>query len=385
MAIYYLASDLDPDRGAALERKLKPAIADLVSIKRIEDIPSSPQHGAANKAYVLLTAFKGGRPLDQLLELIQAHRDRLFFIIVSEEISASDYKRLIRTGSADWAAASAVPQEVLEIISRRRNANPEASGRERPAIVSFLPCAGGVGNTTLAVETAVGLTTEKAATKRSICLVDLDFQNSHVCDHLDIEPRLAIEEISSYPERLDEQLFDIFISRHASGLHVFSAPRGRFDVCALNVAALDMLFSMMSTRYELIVIDFPATWFSWTSQIISGSDGIVVTAVNTIPALRSLAKTVAAVHELQRPAGRLAIAVNRCELGLMGRVMRRHHVEKVVGRDTVFYVREDATVMQCVNTGTPMALAYPSRKSAREIAAIGAFCDGLKSLARVAS
>src|SRR5215468_4855455 len=101
MAIYYLASDLDPDRGAALERKLKPAIADLVSIKRIEDIPSSPQHGAANKAYVLLTAFKGGRPLDQLLELIQAHRDRLFFIIVSEEISASDYKRLIRTGSAD--------------------------------------------------------------------------------------------------------------------------------------------------------------------------------------------------------------------------------------------------------------------------------------------
>ena len=384
MAIYYLASEFDPDRGAALERKFKPAIADIIGIKRIEDIPSGSPQVAGNKNYVLLTAFKGARQLDQLLDLIQAHRERIFFIVVSEEISASDYKRLVRTGSADWVAVSAAPQEVLEIISRGRSGNPEASGGGRPAIVSFLPCAGGVGNTTLAVEAAVGLTAENGTTERNICLVDLDFQNSHVCDHLDIEPRLAIEEISSYPERLDEQLFGIFISRHASGLHVFAAPRSNFDICAVNVTALDMLFNMMSTRYELIVLDLPATWFSWTPQIVAGSDGIVVTAVNTIPALRSLARTVAAVRDAQRPSGRLAIAVNRCELGLMGRVVRRNHVEKVVGRDMVFYVREDATVLQCVNTGTPMALAYPSRKSAREIAAIGAFCDGLKSSTRVA-
>src|SRR5215813_2375163 len=187
MAIYYLGSDLDPDRGAALERKLRTAIADIVSIKRIEDIAPGPLQGPGSKNYVLLTASKGGRQLDQLLDMIQAHRERAFFIIVSEEISASDYKRLVRTGSADWVAASAAPQEVLEIISRRRSGAAETSDRGRPAIVSFLPCAGGVGNTTLAVETAVGLTTEKATGQRNVCLVDLDFQNSHACDHLDIE------------------------------------------------------------------------------------------------------------------------------------------------------------------------------------------------------
>src|SRR5262249_27033315 len=147
MAIYYLASDLDPDRGAALERKLKPVIADIVSIKRIEDIPPGLPQGPGNKNYVLLTALKGARQLDQLLDLITTHRERIFFIIVSEEISASDYKRLVRTGSADWVAASAAPQEVLEIISRRRSGAAETSDRGRPAIVSFLPCAGGVGNT----------------------------------------------------------------------------------------------------------------------------------------------------------------------------------------------------------------------------------------------
>ena len=36
-----------------------------------------------------------------------------------------------------------------------------------------------------------------------VCLIDLDFQSSNVCDYLDIEPRLQIREISADPDRLD--------------------------------------------------------------------------------------------------------------------------------------------------------------------------------------
>ena len=93
----------------------------------------------------------------------------------------------------------------------------------------------------LAVEIGVYLKTNKPTKDRNICIVDLDFQSSHICDHLDIEARFQIDEISSNPERLDSQLFDIFISRHSTGLHVFAAPRRRFDVCNLNLSALDIL------------------------------------------------------------------------------------------------------------------------------------------------
>ena len=37
-------------------------------------------------------------------------------------------------------------------------------------------------------------------------MVDLDFQTSHLCDYLDSEPRLQIDELSNAPERLDDQL-----------------------------------------------------------------------------------------------------------------------------------------------------------------------------------
>src|SRR5262249_7888351 len=147
--------------------------------------------------------------------------DRGFFILISEDIAASDYKRLVRTGGADWVSAAAVPQEVLDIMSRQRSGiDARPASRGEPVVVCFAPSAGGVGNTTLTVEVASYLKSSKPTKHREICIVDLDFQSSHVCDHLDIEPRLQIQEISSSPERLDEQLFDIFVSRHASGLHV---------------------------------------------------------------------------------------------------------------------------------------------------------------------
>src|SRR5262249_60961797 len=184
-------------------------------------------------------------------------------------------------GDAEWVAGDADSKEILEIVARpRRRKNVEhasdASGA-RPAAVSFVPSAGGVGNTTLALEVAVRLKTDKATRERRICIVDLDFQASHVCDYLDLEPRLKIQEILDHPERLDAQLFEIFISRHSSGLHVFAAPRSRLDLCGLNVSALDAFFSLASMRYDLMLIDLPPIWFPWTPQVVSASDGRIWT------------------------------------------------------------------------------------------------------------
>jgi pilus assembly protein CpaE len=227
-------------------------------------------------------------------------------------------------------------------------------------------------------EIGVGLKLQKATKERKICVVDLDFQTSHVCDYLDIEPRLKIQEISDAPGRLDAQLFEVFISRHSSGLDVFAAPRSKFDVCALNVAALDALFGLIAKRYDLILIDLPLTWFAWTADIVANASAVVVTGINTIPCLRQLAGTLAEVREARRDAGKIAIAINRCERTLLGGMARRQHVESVLGREQVFYVGNDSAGMTAsANTGTPLALGGNSSKTAKEIAEIAAFCAAL--------
>jgi pilus assembly protein CpaE len=129
---------------------------------------------------------------------------------------------------------------------------------------------------------------------------------------------------------------------------------------------------MVSARYNLILIDLPATWFSWTSQIVAVSDGILVTGLNTVPGLRQTAEILSCVREIAR--GEVASIVNRCERRLFGNIARRHHIEGAIGNGKIFYVAEEPMALQSINTGAPMAQTRYHRAIGKEIAAIGAFC-----------
>jgi pilus assembly protein CpaE len=382
MAIYLLSADAQGQGTGQLEQRLLAAIPNLIRIRHIDDIlgGAKPSDGPN---YLLLTApSREAADPERLASIAARYRDRIFFVLIADDISASEYKALIRSGGAEWISARADVQEIVDLISRRpvreRTEKAPVVGVDAKRIaISFVPSAGGVGNTTLAVEIGVALKSGKSRRDADICIVDLDFQSSHVCDYLDLEPRLKMQEIAGDPERLDAQLFEIFISRHVSGLHVFAAPRSKTDPCQLNVLALDKLFDMILARYQLIFIDLPLTWFSWTPQILAASDGVIVTGVNSIPGLRQIAETLAAVRD--SAGGEIAIAVNRCQRRLWSGIARRHHVERVLGGENVFYVMEQPAVLESINAGTPMMLAKGTGSIAREISALAAFCAGLKS------
>jgi pilus assembly protein CpaE len=385
MPVYFFSADFDIERVAGIERAIRAAIPDLIRIRHINEIAKNRPDSPHDTSYLLIVALADDRAAYSALIGMARDLANVFPILISDEISATDYKRLARTGNVEWVSATTAPQEILEIISHRRRDAAPRTDRRLPVIASFIPCAGGVGNTTLAVEVATFLKTSKPTAQRNICIVDLDFQTSHVCDHLDIEPRLQIEEVSNNPERLDEQLLDIYVSRHACGLHVFAAPRTKLNYCDLNLSALDALFNMISARYDVIIIDFPTTWFAWTRQIVSGSDGFIVTGLNTVPGLRQLAEMVAIIRDARHPSAPMAVAVNRCERGLLGGIARRHHVEKVLGTEKIFFIHNEPMVLESINTGTPMAISRAARKTSGEIASVARFCADLKSIRTTAA
>ena len=215
--------------------------------------------------------------------------------MVGGDLSARDYKRLIQAGNADWVAESGATQEILDIVARVGAARTGAANQS--IVVSFLPSAGGVGNSTLAIETAIQLVRRKPAKDGKVALVDLDFQTSHVCDYLDVAPKFRIEEIIDEPKRLDDRLLEVFASRHSSGLDVFAAARNPLHGRDLGVEALSALFERMAQHYAFIVVDLPVSAHVWTIPLLIASEGILVTGVNTIPGLRQVAETV------QRRAG----------------------------------------------------------------------------------
>jgi Flp pilus assembly CpaE family ATPase len=387
MPVYLLRSDSAPATRSAVEVGLMAIIPGLIEVSgfdRIFENKSKADAGEPATVLVVAPADDNGY-LDRLIEVAAQYRNEIFLILISEEISATDYKRLVRTGGADWVSTRVGPREVAEIIARRRQLvgnPPPVSSRtapeKQPATVSLIPSAGGVGNATIAIETATCIKTNKATRNRNVCIVDLDFQTSHVCDYLDCEARLHIEEISQTPERLDEHLFESFKTHHKSGIDLFAAPRSKFSPEALNINALDALFSMIAKRYDLILVDFPLTWFPWTSQVIAASDSAVISGINTIPNLRQIAETLRFVRA-SAPNLNIGVVLNRCERAILGGIARRKYVEKVLRGEKLMFLGTYTEATESINMGVPMMLGGSARRLRKDFGAVAEFCAGIRS------
>jgi pilus assembly protein CpaE len=383
-SVYLLQTGSESDEQSAIAERLKAAFANLTPAASLEAILNVGAGSTGERLVVLITAPPGDRSyFDRLVELADRYGEKLYLILIGGEISASDYKRLVRSGSADWVSAPAGAGEVAEIIARLQRGDQAGAiasrpDGNRPVTIAFVPSAGGVGNTTLVIETAALLKADKTA-QRKICIVDLDFQTSHICDYLDSEPRLHIAELSSAPERLDTQLFESFRTRHASGIDVFAAPRSKFSQEHIDINALDALFSMIARRYDLLLMDFPLVWSPWTAQIIAASDAAVITGINTIPCLRQVSETLAQVRASGALALQIAVAINRCERGMLGSIARRKHVEMALRDERLFFVGERPEAVESVNMGVPMTLGTSAGKVRKDFAPLADFCGGVKS------
>jgi pilus assembly protein CpaE len=379
MTIYLTQGGDDETKVDEIEDKLKAAIPDLTRISRVEDIDQRSVNGAERSIVLLIAATLKHANVDELIDVVRHHSRNLFFIVVGGDLSARNYKRLLQSGNADWVAEGGSAQEILEIVGRISAPPRDDVAGDSPVVVSFTPSAGGVGNSTLAIETAIHLVKDKSNKSAKVALVDLDFQSSHVCDYLDIAPKFQFEEIVAAPNRLDDHLLSAFISHHSSGLDVLAASRSRFHARDLSVEALSELFDRMAQRYATIIIDLPLSVHSWTLPLLAASKGILVTGLNTIPGLRQIEETLRALRTEASVTAELRALVNRCEFGLLGSVARGDHVARILGEEKRLLVRNARVAIECVNVGTPISLAHPSDKSVKDIAAIAAFCAGLNA------
>lgn len=335
----------------------------------VADLRMAQSHSRDLRLVIVPEITRDPQLAEDVIFYLNADQSGCFLILVAETIDPGAYKRLLKTKRGEWVSWQSVPQELSDLVSKISSSGGEG-GLAR--VVSFLPSGGGVGNTTLAVETGFCLASEGKKNRARVAVIDLNFQASTLADRLDLEPRLDISELVDRPERLDERLIDVFTSHHSPQLDVFSSPT-RFD--GRDMSDAKIVFSLLdgiSRRYDFVLTDLPHHWSPWVDNVLQGSDAVVITGGNTVPAVRQLMKRVQHVDFLTIPAERTKVVVNQCQVTFLGAIPRNPHIERGLSRDKPIYVRQDATVAnQAANTGRPMMELAPRRpicKSIRQIA-----------------
>ncbi|WP_237152053.1 AAA family ATPase [Oryzibacter oryziterrae] len=229
-------------------------------------------------------------------------------------------------------------------------------------ILSFFPCAGGVGNTTLALQTAFLLHERNARHHKTTCLVDLNLQHGSAAEYLDLEPRFDIAEIENQPDRLDRKLLDVMLSRHKSGLAIVSAPHCPWEMRSYRPDLITRLLDLVSTHFDTVVIDLPRTWFPWTDSVLLGSDKVFLVTEMTVPAIRHTQRLASAVRERIGKEGKLGVIVNRVDAKGSANISIKD-VREVLGDSYLGSVANDyKAVREALDQGKPLKDVAPSSR-----------------------
>ncbi len=307
-----------------------------------------------NNAQIELTVVKGtimdeGSKLEArdatvvVVDLDAQHQDELValqrlanrlggappLVVVTQAFDQTVARKLLQIRIADFLVK---PVAAIDLVRACARAAKGSAGGEtiEAQIYTFLPAAGGVGVTTLAIQTALSLLGGKG-NAASVCLIDLDFQHGTCIDYLDLEPRLDLSEIEPRPERLDRHLLEVMLSHHASGLAVIAAPNRPAEMRSFDPLVVTRLLDLVSANFDYVVIDMPRTWFSWTDNVLQGSNKLFIVSEMTVPGLRLAKQLLSAIRERLGEGANPQVIVNRFEQRMFTPGLRRADIEKALG------------------------------------------------------
>jgi len=279
-------------------------------------------------------------------------------LAVTQNFDETVARTLLQMRIADFLVKPVAPIDLVRACARAAQ-GPTAGNKltsTEAQIYTFLPAVGGAGVTTLAIQTAmIMLNSGGQRAKPSTCLLDLNFQHGTVADYLDIEPRLNLAEIEPRPDRLDRQLLEVMLSYHATGLAVVAAPNQPAEMRSFDPDVVTRLLDLVSTNFDYVVFDMPRTWFSWTDDVLLGSNHLYIVSETTVPSLRHAKQLVTAIKERLGEGPHPQVIVNRFEQRMFSSGLRRGDLEQTLGVAFAAAIPNDyALVREAIDRGVPL-------------------------------
>jgi pilus assembly protein CpaE len=238
--------------------------------------------------------------------------------------------------SGDIAAAGRACRDLL-------NARAECG---RGQVVTVFAAKGGCGKTTIAVNLAVALAEDPA---RRVALVDLDLRNGDLAVTLGLPPRETVDPIE------DDDLSAV-VTPLLPRLDCVPAPARPGAADRLEVTGVDGLLSALTRRYDVVVVDTPATFSRPVVSALDRSDHTVLVTTPERPALQSLRRTLDTIDLLGHRRDTRHVVFNRSDSGVG---ITADDVERMLRTPIAAHVPSSRDVAASINTCTPLMVSSP--------------------------
>ena len=308
-----------------------------------ESLNAAPASASAPAA--LIVDVRGQGQLPAGLPAFRKHHANTPVILVASTLEPRLMLEAMRAGVNECLQEPLTAEALDEAIRRLIvDVAPQQVGQ----VFGFVGAKGGIGTTTLAVNTAAMLS---RVAKTQVLVIDLHIGSGDAALFLGVEPRFSVVEAIDNVHRMDESFFTSVVVKTKAGIDLLAAS-DRLSHGPLDPQRVRALIEFAASRYRYVLLDLPRSDTSTLDALEVVTTMVVVTS-QELPSLRSAGRL---AHLLRTRYGSSRV------MAVMNRFDRRAEiahadVERVIGDSVKHLIPSDYRLaIEALNVGRPMAL-----------------------------
>jgi pilus assembly protein CpaE len=302
----------------------------------------------------------------------------------------------LEAGADDVIVGGFAPNElegrVTALLIRSGKVRPEASHAGTSEIVAFFSPKGGVGTTTLAVNTAVLLAGGGAPPPAQnggnvvsipasrILLIDLDLQFGQVATHLNLTPRYDVAGLASDEQALaDPELARSYLTMHSSGLAVLAAPTRPEADFRVTLEGIQRMIEIMRPSFDHIIVDLGSRLEPRTLWLLEQADSHLFVLFPEIAALRAMSLLMTFLAETTPLQARSHIVINHV---FPKELLKTRDVENLLRTAPAAEIPyTEVEMIRSVNEGVPLVIGRPASPAAAALRRVAQTVIGIEQQA----
>jgi pilus assembly protein CpaE len=330
MAVRILVVDADPTVQRALSHALSQAGYEVLPSA---DGPQALKIARSDKPALVLVAANlpgvDGFAVVSRLRIDDGPSTHTPVIVLLAENEAEARGKALRSGADDYLIKPFHPAELMarmrSLLARYKPdeqfnpptartthaipaAAPAPKKREPARVLLFYGAKGGVGTTTIAINTAIALHKELG---RRVCLVDANLQFGDHRVFLDLGlDRMSVVDLASNPS-IDIDLIRQILVRHESGIDLLLAPPSPETAELVTHDHLPFIINQMSNDFDYVIVDVDKRLDEVNLRIMDAADTIFVVMTADLPCLKNVRLVLETIGHLGYAEEKVKLILNR--------------------------------------------------------------------------